>query len=194
MIAMTSSIDGSTDAALVVEAQKGETWAMEALLRRHRRRVNALALTLMGKDAEFDDLVQESFTQAVQSINKLNAPSAFASWLCSIVVSTASKTFRRRHLLTRLGLLSRDTVEMEIENVTAPTASPEVTADLRAVYAAVEGLQSESRDALLLRRVEGLRLDEIAERMNLSVSTVKRRLHVAQEMLDTVSRPAATRR
>jgi RNA polymerase sigma-70 factor (ECF subfamily) len=175
-----------SDAMLVVEAQQGSTWAMGTLMRRHVPRVHAIALALIGRDADLDDLVQESFAQAVQSIGKLKAPSAFGSWLSAIVVSTAGKTFRRRRLLTRVGLASRDPVEVEIENLTAPTASPEVAADLSAVYAAIEGLQAQSREALLLRRLEGLRLDEIAERMNLSVSTVKRRLGTAQEALDAV--------
>jgi RNA polymerase sigma-70 factor (ECF subfamily) len=159
---------------------------MGTLLRRHVPRVHAIALALLGRDADHEDLMQESFAQAVQSIGKLKAPSAFGAWLSAIVVSTAGKTFRRRRLLTRVGLSNREPVELELEKLSAPTASPEVAADLRAVYAAIEGLQAESRVALLLRRVEGLRLDEIAERMNLSVSTVKRRIGTAQEVLDAV--------
>src|SRR6266404_5186804 len=109
-----------SDAALVIEAQRGSTWAMGTLLRRHVPRVHAIALALIGRDADIDDLVQESFAQAVQSIGKLKAPSAFGSWLSAIVVSTAGKTFRRRRLLTRVGLTSRDPLEIEIENLTAP--------------------------------------------------------------------------
>src|SRR5438445_6589600 len=60
-----------SDATLVVEAQRGSTWAMGTLLRRHVPRVHAIALALIGRDADLDDLVQESFAQAVQSIGKL---------------------------------------------------------------------------------------------------------------------------
>lgn len=172
----------ATDAVLVAQAQQGATWALEALFRRHRPRVSALAFTLMGSNADLEDLVQDSFAQALQCLDKLKEPAAFASWLTAIVVGTANKTFRRRHLLIRLGLWSHH--PGEIERLAARTASPEIAAELRAVSAVVNSLQSESRIALLLRRVEGMRLEDIASMMKLSLSTVKRRLGVAEQVLD----------
>jgi RNA polymerase sigma-70 factor (ECF subfamily) len=172
----------ATDAVLVRQAQGGTTSALEALFRRHRPRVTGLAFTLMGRNADVEDLVQDSFAQALQSLDKLKEPAAFASWLTAIVVGTANKTFRRRHLLMRLGLWSHDPEEMD--RLAARTASPEIAAELRAVSAVVNSLQTESRIALLLRRVEGMRLEDIATMMKLSLSTVKRRLGVAEQILD----------
>jgi len=167
---------------LVRDAQTGATAALEALFRRHRPRVTALAFTLMGRNGDVEDLVQDTFAQALQSLDKLKEPAAFGSWLTTIVVGTANKTFRRRHLLMRLGLWSHHPEEME--RLAARTASPEIAAELRAVSAVVNGLQSESRIALLLRRVEGMRLEDIASKMKLSLSTVKRRLGAAEQILD----------
>ncbi len=180
-MAMATSGNGPTDAALVIQAQRGAVEALEMLFRRHAPRVRALALALMGKDSDLDDLVQDSFTQALQSLDKLKVPAAFASWLSAIVVGTAHKVFRRRHLLARLGLLNRDPADLE--ELVARTVSPEVAAELKAAYAAVDRLQVESRTAFLLRRVEGLRLDEIAAQLNVSLSTVKRRLGAAEQMI-----------
>jgi RNA polymerase sigma-70 factor (ECF subfamily) len=181
-MAMATSGNGPTDAALVVQAQRGAVEALEMLFRRHAPRVRALALALMGKDSDLDDLVQDSFTQALQSLDKLKVPAAFASWLSAIVIGTAHKVFRRRHLLSRLGLLNRDPADLEA--LVARTVSPEVAAELKAAYAAVDRLHDESRTAFLLRRVEGLRLDEIAAELNVSLSTVKRRLGAAEQEIE----------
>lgn len=182
---MATSGNGPTDAALVIQAQRGAGAALEMLFRRHAPRVRALALALMGKDADLDDLVQDSFTQALQSLDKLKVPAAFASWLSAIVVGTAHKVFRRRHLLARLGLLNRDPTDLD--ELAARTVSPEIAAELKAAYAAVERLHAESRTAFLLRRVEGLRLEEIATHLNVSLSTVKRRLGAAEQLIGTAT-------
>jgi RNA polymerase sigma-70 factor (ECF subfamily) len=184
-MAAATSGSGPTDAFLVTEAQQGASEALELLFQRHAPRVRALALSLMGRDTEVEDLVQDSFAQAIQSLDKLKVPAAFASWLSAIVVGTAHKVFRRRHLLARLGLLTREPVDMEA--LVARTVSPDVVIDLKTAYELVDGLQTESRTAFLLRRVEGMRLDEIAAYMNLSLSTVKRRLGVAEEAFGVAS-------
>jgi RNA polymerase sigma-70 factor (ECF subfamily) len=175
-----------TDAALVIEAQRGESWAMEALFRRHLRRVNAV----VGRDDDRDDVVQECFVEAVQSLRSLRSPWAFGPWLSAIATRTSWRMFRRRRKQKHARVINRELAERELLNVQASTASPEVSADLRAIHGVLETLHDESRVALLLRRVEGLRLDEIAERMHLSVSTVKRRLCAAQLVLDAVDRDA----
>src|SRR5258708_19406828 len=73
-MAMATSGNGPTDAALVIQAQRGAVEALEMLFRRHAPRVRALALALMGKDSDLDDLVQDSFTQPLQSLNNLKLP------------------------------------------------------------------------------------------------------------------------
>jgi RNA polymerase sigma factor (sigma-70 family) len=92
--------------------------------------------------------------------------------------------FRRRR--RRIRFADHEVAEVALENWPAQTASPEVFVDLRTLHGVLEGLEGESRNALLLRRVEGLTLDEIAERMDLSVATVKRRLDVAKVFLGRI--------
>jgi RNA polymerase sigma-70 factor, ECF subfamily len=177
----TKSGAGPSDAALVVAARADERWAKEALFRRYASMVNGLAYRLVGRDADLDDLVQDSFTEAWRSLGRLDAPQAFGAWLGSIVVRTAHKMLRRRRLLTRLGFRRRDPVEFE--NLISPGAPPDARAELLAVYRLVEKLPSTTRVALLLRRVEGLPLDEIARLLGVSLATVKRRLAEAERQL-----------
>ena len=144
--------------------------------------VSGMAFRLLGRDDEVDDLVQDSFVEALRSLDKLQAPQAFASWLASIVVRTSSKVIRRRRLLTRLGLRRRDGA-IDVEAVVSPSAPPDVATELRDLYGRIEALPAKERVALVLRRVEGLAIDEIAALVGASPATVKRRVADGEQRL-----------
>jgi RNA polymerase sigma-70 factor (ECF subfamily) len=167
---------------LVVAARAGERWAQEALFQRHARLVIALAQRLLPHSADSDDLVQDVFVYAFDRLDSLQNPQAFAAWIASIVVRTASKRLRRLRLMTRLGLLRAEPIDPDA--VVAPSAPPEVVSELKAVYALLDRLPVEQRVALVLRRVEGMELAEIAAHMKLSLATVKRRLVLAEARLE----------
>ena len=173
---------GPTDAVLVLAACAGESWAQEALFRRHSRMALGLAHRLLPQDDEVDDLVQDCFVSALKRLSALDNPQAFAAWLGSIVVRAVGKRLRRRRLLSRLGL--RVPEEIDADAIAAPSVPGDVAVELRRVYAIVAQLPAEARVALILRRVDGLEVPEIARRMELSLSTVKRRLKLAEEILE----------
>jgi RNA polymerase sigma-70 factor (ECF subfamily) len=179
----TRSGSGPTDAALVLGARAGEDWAREALFRRYAPMVNGLAYRVMGRDEDVDDVVQESFVHALNGLERLIEPQAFAGWLARIVVRTASKTLRRRRLLRRLGLRRTTEEPIDLDALIGRSTPPDVAADLHSVYALLERLPVEQRIALILRRVEQLGLEEIAAAMGLSLATVKRRLSDAEASL-----------
>jgi RNA polymerase sigma-70 factor (ECF subfamily) len=170
-----------TDAELVAAAVTGDHLAKQNLFRRHAGMVNRLARRLLGPGVDAGDLVQDAFVEALQSIHRLKNGQAFQSWLCSIVVRTAQKIRRRRRILERLGLLRHKGPDMEA--FCSPTAPPDVAVELRTIYALLHEMPVEMHIALVLRRVEGLSVEEIAEQMRLSISTVKRRLSAAEERL-----------
>jgi RNA polymerase sigma-70 factor (ECF subfamily) len=172
--AQTRSGAGPSDAALVVAARANERWAQEALFRRHAAMVNGLAFRLVGRDADLDDLVQDCFAEAWRSLGRLSEPAAFSSWLGAIVVRTAHKLIRRRRLLARLGF--RDAGAIEVDQLISPAAPADLRAELRAVYTVVESLPAATRVAFVLRRVEGLALEEIVTLTGASLATVKRRI------------------
>ena len=149
--------------------------------------VNGLAYRLLGADHELDDLVQESFLAALRSLDRLAQPQAFAAWLGSITVRHTHKLLRKRKLLTRLGL--RRSAPVELDSFIANAAEPGVRTELRAVYGCLDQLDPEARIALVLHRVDGLSIPEVAEQMSLSVSTVKRRLKVAELALAALQGP-----
>jgi RNA polymerase sigma-70 factor, ECF subfamily len=184
---LTKSGAGPTDAALVIAARAGEAWAQEALFRRHARMALGLAHRLLPHDQEVDDIVQDCFVSALQRLGSLDNPQAFAAWLGSIVVRMVGKRLRRRRLLARLGLRAPE--EIDADAVAAPSAPGDVAVELRRVYALLTHLPTEARIALVLRRVDGLDVPQIAVKMGLSLSTVKRRLKVAEEYLERSRKP-----
>jgi RNA polymerase sigma-70 factor, ECF subfamily len=177
-------IGGPSDAALVLSARAGESWASEALYRRHVVSTHRLTQKLLGRDTDVDDILQESFIDAFSSLDRLVDPNAFRAWVASIAVRKTCKLLRRRRLLSRLGLRRPDE-PFDLDRLMSRTAPPDVTVELRAVYRIVEGLPTDVRIAFLLRRVEGLTLENIAELTGASLATVKRRVAKGVEMLAT---------
>lgn len=174
--------DEKTDATLVAGAVTGDRMAKQVLFRRHAPMANRLARRLLGPGVDANDLVQDAFVEALLGIGRLKNGQAFQSWLCSIVVRTAHRMRRRRRLLERLGLVRQKAVELD--GFCSPVAPPDVATELHAIYALLHTLPVEMHMALVLRRVEGMSIDQIAEHMQLSVSTVKRRLTAAEERLE----------
>jgi len=134
---------------------------------------------LAGSSEDVDDLIQDAFVQALSRLGELREPEAFGGWLSAIVVRTASKRLRRRRLLTRLGLVRRE--EVNLDAFVLEGTSPERATELRQLYGELLHFPTEERVALTLRRVEGLDTPAIAQAMGISASTVKRRLRKAEE-------------
>jgi len=185
-----------SDAALVTAAVAGDHQAMHTLFERHAPMVNRLARRLLGPGVDANDLVQDAFVEALMGIARLKNGQAFQSWICSIVVRTAQKVHRRRRILGKLGLLPQQRSDqrldqrLDMDGFCSRNAPPDVVVELRAIYDLLNKLPAEMHVALILRRVEGLGVEEIAEQMGLSVSTVKRRLAAAEERLGVWSNVA----
>jgi len=141
---------------------------------------------LAGRE-DADDLAQDAFLYALTHLETLQNPQAFASWLATIVVRTASKRLRTRRLLVRLGL--RRSEPVDVETLVSATAPADVAAELRRLYARLADFPTQERVALVLRKVEGLELTEIAEHMGLSLATVKRRIAAAERRLGPEGAP-----
>lgn len=163
-------------------ARAGERWAQEALFRRHAPQLRRLVFRILPSEADADDVVQDAFLTAFQRLEQLDETGAFAPWVRSIAIRRAYKVLRRRRLRRRLGF--RDVPLFDPDIAIAPGAPPDVVRELTELYEVVEGLPVEERVALLLQRVEGLPLADIAEQMNLSLATVKRRIAAAEKRLE----------
>ncbi len=173
---------GPTDAALVIAARAGEAWACEVLYRRHAQAVYGLACRLLGSKVDVDDLLQDSFLTAFATLDRLEDGGAFRSWVCGILVRKTSKLMRRNALLARLGL-RRAAPPPDLDSILSPSTPPDVAVELRQLYDRLQRFPGELRTTLLLRRVEGASLEEIAQLTGASLATVKRRLKKGASML-----------
>jgi RNA polymerase sigma-70 factor (ECF subfamily) len=171
--------DEMPDGALVQAARDGQAWAQEALFKRYVRVALGQAWRLIPTE-DPEDLAQDALVHALTNLHKLTEPQAFAAWLSSIVVRLAMTRLRRKHLLFRIGLGKGERIDPDAMT-TGLSADAQV--ELREVYAILAGLPPEERVALVLRRVEGMELKEVAETMSVSVATVKRRLAAAEAHL-----------
>lgn len=173
------------DGALVLAAREGEPWAQEALFRRYVPIAYGQAWRLLPHE-DPEDLAQEALVKALTNLHQLEAPQAFGAWLATIVVRLATTRLRRHRLLGRLGLRGPDPTP-SLDQAMAATGDPEAAAALQEVYRQLAHFPAEERVALVLQRVEGLELSEIAARMGLSLATVKRRLASGGVRLEALS-------
>lgn len=179
-----------SDATLVDAALGRQRWAQEALYHRHSRVCLGMAhRLLLGTGIEPDDVVQDAFIVAFERLETLRTPAHFGSWLGAMVVNMCAKQIRRHRLRVRLGLARP--AEVDLDSHLSSEAPPDVLLQLHRLYSTLERLSVEQRTALILRRVEALTVAEVAEHMGLSLSTVKRRLHSAEQRLATLSQARA---
>jgi len=183
------------DAALVDRARAGEVAAFEALLIRHQAAAFALAYQIVRQREDAQDITQEAFVRVFRGLRDFKGQAAFKTWLHRIVVNLALDALRRR---SRQPAASYDDArepgdEAREEVGTHPEGDPDRSLEAReareAIRVALEELPAPQRAVLLLREVEGLSYQEIAEVIGCALGTVMSRLHYARRRLRERLRP-----
>ena len=153
---------------------------LDALYRRFSPYVAAVAIRLLGRDHEIDDLVQDVFLNALRGISQLRDAHAIKAWLAKVTVRLSVRRLRKRRLLAvlQLGAASGD-----YEQLASPDTSSEQKALLAAVYSVLDRMPARTRVIWLLRHVLDESLQSIAELTACSQSTVQRRLRDAESLL-----------
>jgi len=164
-----------TDEVLVERVRRGDDEAFQTLYHRHYDYVARVVVRLLGGQDAFEDVMQETFIQAFESIRQLRTPGKVRYWLVAIAVRST-----KRHLIARRKG-SRLELDWSIEAPAGGTGPGEVR--LAEVYDALDQLHPKLRVPLLLSRVEGLTLEQVAVLCEVSTSTVKRRIAAAEKRL-----------
>lgn len=183
--------DRELDQALVERVQRGDKQAFGLLVAKYQGRLVRLLSRMIRDAAEVEDVAQETFIKAYRALPNFRGDAAFYSWLYRIGVNTA-----KTYLTSRRGQasLSLDEEEGAYDQIAALDAhTPEQLLASRqigdTVHLAVESLPEEMRTAILLREVDGLSYEEIADVMNCPIGTVRSRIFRAREAVAAKLRP-----
>jgi len=167
----------------VARALEGDPWAEEALYRRHVRRVTDTATRVLGRSAEAEDVVQETFLKVFSRLDTLRDPAIFERWLVRIAMNKVRGRLRKRKVLRALGL-DRTVDDVTLERYAARTTSPEVRAELARIDGALSSLAPSHRTAWILHEVEGYSLPDAAAACDCSLATVKRWIRKAKDRIE----------
>jgi RNA polymerase sigma-70 factor (ECF subfamily) len=177
--------EGTSELELARALIDGESHAAELAWERYAPLVHRIVSRAIGPDAEVEDVTQEIFYRLFSRIGTLRKPEALRSFVISFAIRIVKWELRRRR--ARRWLTLSETGEVPDEQVMVMDAESRYA--LRRLYALLDRLSTRERLVLVLRHVEGMTLEEIAEAMELSLATVKRALRRASlrvsQMVDT---------
>jgi RNA polymerase sigma-70 factor, ECF subfamily len=186
ILAATMNSDELSDADdSVARLRRGDLDALAAVMAQYQHRLYRFLLRLAQDPALADDLFQQTWIRVIERVGRYDSRRQFAPWLFSVARNLAIDTLRKRRLasldavedggiapIERLAAVERDPLEQLLEFERGA-----------ALAAALEGLPVIHREVLVLRFEEEMKLEEIAEVIDVPLSTVKSRLLRALESL-----------
>ncbi|HJX53287.1 MAG TPA: sigma-70 family RNA polymerase sigma factor [Polyangia bacterium] len=155
----------------------GSGSALDQAFRAHAAQVATVALRILGRHDEADDLVQDVFVKANKWLPQLREPTALRAWLMKVTVRLAWRRLRTRRWRVALGL---DGSYDYSQAAGHRRVSPEDAAFMAEVYRILDRLPAAERLAWSLRHVDGERLEDVAQHCGCSLATAKRWIAAVQ--------------
>jgi RNA polymerase sigma-70 factor (ECF subfamily) len=184
-----SSVENNDDdEELVKRCAGGDREAFNDLVIKYQKKVFSVAYRFVGDPEEANDLAQEIFTAAYQNLKSFRGDSKFSTWLFQIATNRGKNRFK--YLKRRGFFTNKGSSETDDEGDQSHRALPDQTANpeellsgnqiRKAVIDAINELEPDHREIVILRDIEGLSYDEIARILDLPEGTTKSRLHRAR--------------
>jgi RNA polymerase sigma-70 factor (ECF subfamily) len=176
----------TSDEQIVKRALAGDADAFGEIVHRWERRIYALAYGMLGREEDARDATQETFLSAFRNLRGFRGEAKVSSWLHRIAINQCITRQRRAKVR------GETTLEDEMETTAAPFLAPANQSPARAaesrqrtelVRRAVSALPAELRQVVVMKEFEELTFQEIAEALDLPLSTVKSRLYTALRQL-----------
>ena len=176
------------EAAVIQAVLDGDVNAYEALVKEYEKNAYNLALRMTGNSEDAADMAQEAFIKAYNSLTAFRGDSKFSVWLYRIVSNVCLDFLRSRSRKQTVSLSTENDDGEEVElDIADETHSPEQLLDRSltrdAVRRGLAALPPDHREILLLREIQGLSYEEIADVLGLEAGTVKSRIFRARKKL-----------
>lgn len=183
------------DAELVARVQGGDKHAFDLLVLKYQRKIMRLLSRMIRDPAEIEDVAQEAFIKAYRALPQFRGDSAFYTWLYRIAINTArnwlASNSRRPSTPSSYENEDGETFD-ETDNLTDNTTPESELASrqiAQTVNKAIEDLPEDLRTAIVLREIEGMSYEDIAQSMNCPIGTVRSRIFRAREAVAAKLRP-----
>lgn len=178
------------ESAIVRKVLDGDANAFETLVLEYEKNVYNIALRMTGNSEDAADMTQEAFIKAYNSLQAFRGDSKFSVWLYRIVSNVCLDFLRSKNRRPTVSLSVEDDDGEDTQlDVADESQSPELLLDRKltreSVRRGLDSLPPDYRQILLLREIQGLSYDEIAQALGLEVGTVKSRIFRARKRLCT---------
>lgn len=178
-----------SDKELIARIEKGNEEAFETLITRYESRVFNLAMRFTRNQEDAEEVIQDVFTTIYRKLDSFQGKSAFSSWLYRIVVNASFMKLRKRK--TQQTVSVEDLTPQVREQVYESDVFIDRRSDTLAynreiretLFDAIAKLPEQYRAVFVLRDIDGLSNQEVAEILELSIPAVKSRLHRSRLML-----------
>jgi RNA polymerase sigma-70 factor, ECF subfamily len=187
--------DREVDQQLVERVQRGDKAAFDLLVAKYQRKIFRLLSRLVRDPAEIEDVAQEAFIKAYRALPNFRGDSAFYTWLYRIAINTAKNYLvsqgRRAPTSTEADVEEAETFDDgdQLRDLNTPDSMLLTKQVADAVNRAIEQLPEDLKTAIVLRELEGLSYEEIAESMGCPIGTVRSRIFRAREAIAEELRP-----
>ena len=180
--------EGATDPVLAARAAAREAGAFELIMRRHNRRLFRVARAILRSDQDAEDALQDAYLAAYRAIGRFRGDAKLATWLTRIVVNESYARLRKRAGATVIALPEGTDMSAEIDPAwRAPADEPDRLAlrgeVRRLLERHIDALPEQFRTAFVLREVEELSVEEVADALGIPPATVRTRAHRARALL-----------
>ena len=170
------------DRRLIGECLAGNTSAFGVLVRRHQDRLFNSVLRMVDQADDAEDVVQEAFLNAYQSLNSFKGDSEFFTWLYRIAFNAAITLRRKRKAVVSIEGDSegKSAEPIDPSEYSRPGEAAERSDEDAQLLSAMQRLSPEHRSVLVLKDLEGQKYEDIAAILDVPIGTVRSRLHRAR--------------
>lgn len=186
------------EAQLIQRAKAGDGAAAAEIVERYQRRVYTLCLRLLGNRDDAEEMTQETLVKALTGLERFDGRASFSTWLHRVATNACYSRLRSENVRSRGRVPWPEVGEPEAASrVKRGDEAVDARHRQRQVAAALDRLQPEQRTVLVLRDVQGLEYEQLAEVLGVPIGTVKSRLfraRIALRELIEAHDPSSTER